>query len=895
MFRFCGVVVLRIKTRVPVGKGVRTCAVVLAGLSVAVSAYASTPSQSPSLYSKPVSSRLNQTGRVISLPIAMKDGGNALGEVVVRINPDDSVLIPKGALIDKLTPVLEKSALGRLQGVREANDHVTIADLVAAGFDIKFESGQLELIFSPNLDDRPVGEFSLGRRAPSISASAARPAIFSGYVNVFAGVDHLWGGNLSDERTSANVDVQSVFRMWNIVVENDLKLDGDVDTMTCPTVARCLYEHTAGLKRRRSRLVYDLPDSDIRVQAGDADVNGTTFQRTPDVLGIAIEKSPRKLRPGENIGPTGRSSFRIERPSDIDVMINGVIVNRLKLRPGNYKLSDLPLTTGANQVELIVTDETGERRALTFTMMFDGNLLGAGKSEWSLAGGVPSYINDNERAYRFDESFASGMYRYGLTDQATGEIHLQGDDHVVMGGAGVFSITPWGLFGLQGAASYSSLALGFGANFNYDLINFGGLVTSYTGLRETLRFGAEYRSTDFRSPGEFAESASGILFPHYNYWLQLSSSYTVPFPNSVSATLGARYRFADEKQLILSPYTLKGDRYGVDLTLSSPLTPSMSGSLSVGYSNESHLLTDTTGQDRADFRVMARFYFRPDEKSQITANYDSLTNEAHLSGYRSAGNGIGRWDTSINVQQQGRDNRANVDGSLAYYGNRAEVRLAQTSGFDGFGWNGVGASSGQRSSVRMGTSIAFADGVYGWGQPIRGNGFAIVFPHESIASKTVTVGSQDNVRAKADAWGAAVVPDIPAYAAMTLPVDVDDLPLGYSLGASGFDTYAPYRGGYRLEVGSAYSVSAFGTLLDPEGDPVALLTGVAYPADDPQKKVAIFTNGVGKFGADGLAPGKWIIDLAVEGAALRYHLVVPKGVDGLFTAGTLTPVAKNKS
>lgn len=873
----------------------RDCAVALAILTLASSVYASTPSQGQSIYAKPVSSRLNQTGRVISMPVALKDDGNPLGEVVVRINPDDSVLIPKGALIAKLTPVLEKTALGRLQGVREANGHVAIADLEAAGFNMKFESGQLELILRPNPDDRPVGEFTLGRSsAPSISASTARPAIFSGYVNVFAGVDQLWGTALADERTSANVDVQSVFRMWNIVGENEFRMDGDVDTITCPASARCLYEHAAGLKRRRSRLVYDFPESEIRVQAGDADVNGTTFQRTPDVLGLAIEKSPRKLRPGENIGPTGRSSFRIERPSDIEVMINGAIVNRLKLRAGNYKLSDLPLTTGANQVQLIITDDTGERRTLAFTMMFDGSLLAAGKSEWSLAGGVPSYLSDNERAYRFDESFATGMYRYGLTDRTTGEVHLQGDDHVMMGGAGVFSITPWGLFGLQGASSYSNMGVGFGANFNYDLINFSGIVSPYTGLRETLRFGAEYRSTDFRSPGEFVETASGILYPYYNHWLQLSSSYTVPFPGSVSATLGARYRFADEKQLVLSPYTLKGDRYGVDVTLSSPLTPSMSGSLTVGYSNESYLLTDTTGQDGADFRVMARFYYRPDEKSHIAASYDTLNKETNLSGYHSVGRGIGRWDTSVNVQQHGRDDRATVDGSLAYYGNRAEVRVAQTSGFDSFSWNGFNAaSSGQRTSVRVGTSVAFADGAYGWGQPIRGNGFAIVYPHESIAGKIVTAGSKDDVRARADQWGAAVVPDIAAYTPMTLPVDVDDLPLGYSLGASGFATYAPYRGGYRFEVGSAYSVSAFGTLLNAEGEPVALLTGVAYPADNQQKQVAIFTNGVGKFGADGLAPGKWIIDMATDGSGIRYHLVVPKEADGLFKAGTLKPVERN--
>ena len=145
----------------------------------------------------------------------------------------------------------------------------------------------------------------------------------------------------------------------------------------------CADAHMSGFKRRRSRLVYDFADEEIRIQAGDADVYGTGYQSAPDVLGVTVEKSPRKLSPGENIRATGKSSFRIERPSDVEVLVNGAISQKLRLRAGNYNLSDLPLATGANEVQLIITDDTGERRTLAFTTFFDGNLLGEGKHEWS--------------------------------------------------------------------------------------------------------------------------------------------------------------------------------------------------------------------------------------------------------------------------------------------------------------------------------------------------------------------------------------------------------------------------------------------------------------------------------------------------------------------------------
>ena len=56
------------------------------------------------------------------------------------------------------------------------------------------------------------------------------------------------------------------------------------------------------------------------------------------------------------------------------------------------------------------------------------------------------------------------------------------------------------------------------------------------------------------------------------------------------------------------------------------------------------------------------------------------------------------------------------------------------------------------------------------------------------------------------------MPDLPVYTANSIPVDVTDLPVGYSLGAGAFDVVAPYRAGYALEVGTASSVSAYGTL-----------------------------------------------------------------------------------
>ena len=347
---------------------------------------------------------------------------------------------------------------------------------------------------------------------------------------------------------------------------------------------------------------------------------------------------------------------------------------------------------------------------------------------------------------------------------------------------------------------------------------------------------------------------------------------------------------------MLSPFTIKGDRYGADLTLSRPLGPNVNGSFLVGYSNESYLRSqlDQIPDAKPDLRLAVRFNIRPDEKTTVSTNYDSLNRQNTLSAYRSEGNGLGRWDTNVDLQQLGYSDTANANAAFGYYGNRGEAHLSYNGDASGARLSKFAPQANtQRASMRGSTSIAFADGAVAIGPPIRGGAFAIVSPHESIAGKEITVGDSENPRAKADGWGPAVVADVPAYSASNLTVDVADLPVGYSLGAGAFDLKAPYKAGYLLEVGSAYSVSVYGILLDAQGEAVALMTGFAYPVGQPSKRVSIFTNASGKFGAEGLAPGRWTIEMVTEGIPLLFSIDVPKGVDGLFKAGTLRPTGAN--
>jgi len=75
-----------------------------------------TETETPS-YSKPVSSRLNPTGRTIVMNVPLIEGETRLGEVLVRIEPDGRIIVPKASLVQQLAPVLDQAALARLEKI----------------------------------------------------------------------------------------------------------------------------------------------------------------------------------------------------------------------------------------------------------------------------------------------------------------------------------------------------------------------------------------------------------------------------------------------------------------------------------------------------------------------------------------------------------------------------------------------------------------------------------------------------------------------------------------------------------------------------------------------------------------------------------------------------------
>ncbi len=244
-------------------------------------------------------------------------------------------------------------------------------------------------------------------------------------------------------------------------------------------------------------------------------------------------------------------------------------------------------------------------------------------------------------------------------------------------------------------------------------------------------------------------------------------------------------------------------------------------------------------------------------------------------------------DTAYNRKLDGAD----VNAGVGYAGNRGDISLTHSARIEGLAASTTGPrSADERTSLRLETGFATADGAWSFGKPIN-NSFAIVETHESLGSHEISLGSRDKEIGHSDWVAPALISDLAPFSQRRVEFDMPDLPTGYDLGAGALDFYGPYKAGYRVMAGSAYTVTATGTLLGCDGSPLSLLAGTAYEdGAESGRQIELFTNKAGKFGAQGLAPGHWVIEMPTEPNPTKFLLEIPAGTTGLHSAGKLNPL-----
>ncbi len=147
-------------------------------------------------------------------------------------------------------------------------------------------------------------------------------------------------------------------------------------------------------------------------------------------------------------------------PSTVDVFVNGSRISSQIVQPGPFTVNDVPLVTGAGDVQLVVRDPFGQQQVITQPFYASRRLLRGGLDEYQFSVGA---IRENYGLESFDygSAVASGYWRRGISDHVTVEGRFEGDTSARAVGATV-DFSP-GLIGIVTAgAAFSNGDAGTG-------------------------------------------------------------------------------------------------------------------------------------------------------------------------------------------------------------------------------------------------------------------------------------------------------------------------------------------------------------------------------------------------------------------------------------------------
>lgn len=223
------------------------------------------------------------------------------------------------------------------------------------------------------------------------------------------------------------------------------------------------------------------------IRAGDSISRGSSVAPPYRFAGLQISRD-FGTSPGYLTMPLPSFSGSAALPSSVDVISNGILLASRPVSPGPFDLSNLPVTDGNGQVQVIVQDVLGQQSVTSLDVYTSAALLRTGLSDYSYEVGFlrRGFGTDS---FDYGSPFASATFRRGLSDSLTGEVHADASSKRQSASAAATILTPVGVLDVGTAASKSELGFGEMAQ--------AGL--QYHSPRVSVGLGASLFSRDFQA------------------------------------------------------------------------------------------------------------------------------------------------------------------------------------------------------------------------------------------------------------------------------------------------------------------------------------------------------------------------------------------------------------
>lgn len=825
-----------------------------------------TPAPAPSDVTAPPSSPLpigthgrpdiNPYERDIDMTVPLNFQNRSLGDIAMRLTADDRFLLDSASFLKLVRPILNDEAHSALTALLQGKPNFGPDDLGQNGVKLSYDPSTLAVVvLDVGAEQRAVQDLFAAPR-DDLNDVNLQPADFSAYLNLNLNQVYIWEQKQVDPPT---INFDGAIRVGSVVFEGDAqfgqRFGGDGD----PYV----------FSRNYARLIYDQSSDYRRWILGDLDPETRGQQSYVQMGGIGVLRQQRRFNAFRSAILQSNRQLILQRESTIRFLRNGSLYREVRLQPGRYDFSSLPLVAGSNDVDIEIRDNSGGVQSLSYQQYLDPIDLDPGDYEFGAYLGVTSRSFGSAPDYRGPPAF-TGFFRKAFINRPAIGVGLQlSEDVQTLTGQTQFILGNGGRILMDGAASNSSAAgQGFAAGISYEHF------IDRSGLSDNFSVRADYVSPNYATLGN-PQAFNTTSFT-------LSGQYTRQFSMRFLTTATASY---------IKGRGATGDSYRIGVIGNYRLNPKWTIRAGVDYARFPSSFVSGSG---ISFNV--GLVFQPDYRRRAEARYESRENLAELSYNQSGLNQLDSLGFGGVVARQ--DDNARAQGFATYSANRFEAAISH--GSFGPGISNIGDVNA--TSVRVGTTLAFADGTFGIGRRIN-DSFMLLKAHENLGRRSVVAGqsiAENNYIGRSGPLGAAVNNFLGSYAVQSVQYDVEDPPTGYDIGPGVVRVYPPYKSGYKLRIGTDAFVSAVGTLIRSADRPVSLIGGRVTLLDikegDSPQPTPFFTNSVGRFSISNLLPGRrYLVETySPMGTVDRgFEFTVPAQSDGLVDLGMVRAGTKN--
>lgn len=777
---------------------------------------------------------------VLDLPVSV--GGRYVRDLAIGVSGDGTAFIKADDLRALLTEAVKADFIAGL-ALPSGDVLLTDRSVRDAGLPMRYDSGALAVFIDPPFTERLSEKRSLRSGLPKQTANTEQSGVAAG-VSVTVNPAYVHQG-----RTTGFAPVRArAAGFANVGGASGLNLDwrgryteGADDPFALTDVL----------------LFKDFYDRAVRVGAGTLRPRSSgRFSRPTSVIGFGIFTDYASIRPLTNLRPDGAASFTLEEESLVTVSVNGAVAFAERFDAGAYDLADLPLTPGNNDVVVSVENAAGSQDLAVFSTFVDNQLLARGVSRFAVTAGVPRVSGG--AVPQGGDGFAYNLaYDRGLTGQLTAGAAVEGidEDWTAIGTAAIG--LPIGIVSIEAGAQ--SDADGFAAA---GLARFAWQSDPTRPISQNLNVQVGYTQGGFGALSRTGDRRFALRRPADAYEANVRYGLRLPV---VALSSSLQYQFDGD-----------ADRYVATVSAARTIG-AYSLSLNVRYRHEE----DGFGQVDSEEAIVFSLSRRLDRSTRVRTSYDTQGRTVQAQALRFDGRAVGDWDARLLLNDDERSE--SLDAAAGIILNRGEFDI----GFRASRADGIETAT---STASIAFGVGVADGKVGFGRPFR-DGFAVVAPHGSLGDRRVSLTrGEGEVVAESGRLGPALLPLRGPYRIERTTIGVQELPVGYDIGSGQIVTFAGAKAGYGITVGSGAASTVMGTLLLPDGAPMALAVGslVGDGADEP---AAFFTNRTGRFVAEGLKAGVYNITLKPDDRIVG-QVTVEEGTGGLVRVGKVTMTSR---